>query len=237
MAIKKDFIKNNLFIIIVCVNIALLVVIILLFNASKSTASYISSLQAKSDEITKAKQVIDDFYKSKPYLEDEAFRKKVPPNLVRPFSAVRNAGIIVKSLLAEEQMSFEVETKQISAQSSGGGPAQTQGGSVTANEVIPVGSKNITPLGFTIKFVTMYDSFMKILDKLSSTEPVVAINKYGIERDKDNPRLLKIKLELDAFTNIESAELSNISANLGPTATPAPSLAPASGKNDDLLGE
>lgn len=175
--LNLELIKKNTFVFFVALAVIFLILDIVVWLGSKNTAKKLEEIRAKKEEMRLAKEKISKFASGKAYLKIEDFKLKVPVDADPPMAAMQQAGIIISATGAGNLVTISEADKggAVGAQ----GPQQSS----PTDELIPVGTKSLKEMEFTLKFNSTYSNFMRILEKLAAAEPLLVVKKFSVNRN------------------------------------------------------
>jgi hypothetical protein len=165
------------------------------YNYGSRLKKEIKNVNSMFTQISQAKTKLESFYQDKPYLREEGFDRKVTFAEIMPTEGMKKAGIIIRQegsygnlVLTEEVSESDTSSKNSRNNSEG---------------LISLGTKKIKPLDFNVNLFAYYNDLARILEKIPSSEPLIVIRKFEIEKSADDPRLLDVELGLSSFTVVD----------------------------------
>ncbi|MDD3296525.1 MAG: hypothetical protein PHU64_04100 [Candidatus Omnitrophica bacterium] len=191
---KKGFFKKNLFIVLAFVCLLVFLMDIFCYNYGRRVKLEIKNINNMLGQASQAKAKLKSFYRDKPYLQNEDFNRKITFAEIMPTEGMKKAGIIIRQEGSFGKLTLTEEVSKDSAFDRNN-KNNTQG-------LINLGTTKIKQLGFNVTFFAYYDDLVRILEKIPSSEPLLVIRKFEIEKNADDPRLLNVELGLSSFTAV-----------------------------------
>jgi hypothetical protein len=193
---KTNIIKENFFIVIVVSCIVLLVINLLLMRSEARLRNSLNTLREQLNKTSEIKRRVEEFYATKPYLQEEDFRRKIPPDVITPLEAMRQAGISILEAGVRGTIVVYSEEKQ----KAGKREAQTMASREEEEMLFSVGSRRLKPLMFQMEFTATYESLKEVLNGLSRSAPLTMVGSFNVERTAWTD--LNINLILISFTEL-----------------------------------
>ena len=209
---KKGFFKENFFVVTIGASIVLVVINVIFANSSQKLKKEVIVYQEQVQRIKEIKKKVEDFYKNKPYLDDESFSKIVPLGVITPLEAIRAAGIVVLESGIYGSGSLIVGVPRESKDKKDTSKSRRTSRQRKSETLIKVGAKKVKLLPFVMELTTTYESLIGILKGLSAVEPAILLGQFDVNRSCP-PYLLETSLLLITFTEEIDEEESSSSSD------------------------